>query len=92
MFLANNFPVKTKESFLFTRTVKATLKDQGSVDTKDFSDSGDSEFDNHGNSTFLVCLHGLTTVYIPMFSDSKFLHSQKRCLQFCSVTVLKCGI
>ena len=60
-------------------------EDQGSGDNQDFSDSGDSDVDNHGNGMFFVCLHGLATVYIPMFSYSKFLRSQKRCLQLCSV-------
>ena len=39
---------------------------QHSVDNQDFSDSGNSNFDNHGNGMFFIFLHGLATVCVPI--------------------------
>ena len=44
-------------------------KGQHSVDNQDFSDSGDSNFDNHGNGMVFIFLHGLATVFVPILSS-----------------------
>lgn len=67
-------------------------KDQDSVDNQDFSDSGDSDFDHHGNGMFLICLHGLAPVYIPILSSYIHKSDVYSCaLSFCDPFMeLKC--
>ena len=67
-------------------------EDQDSVDNQDFSDSGESDFDHHGNGMFFICLHGLATVYTPILSSQIQKSDVYSCaLSFCdSFMELQC--
>ena len=77
---------------IYTNTPDSKSKDQDSVDNQDFSNSGDSDFDHHGNGMFLICLHGLAPVYIPILSSYIHKSDVYSCaLSFCDPFMeLKC--